>query len=212
MLRLRVGTVLLGLVAIAVLAPVAQAGPLTATAPVEASTSNPLAGCAADGLGVNFPDSEVEPWVDVNPTNPDNIVGFYQQDRYSNGGSKGDVAAVSMDGGLSWIRTVPPQRVRCTGPGSFFERASDPWLSFGPEGALHAMTLVLDPDPPGGGFGDSAMVYNRSTDGGLTWEAPITLRQDHRSALPERQELDHCGPERRRLRLHGLGSAPDRPR
>jgi hypothetical protein len=98
-----------------VIAPAAQAGPLIASAPVEASTSNPLAGCPPDGLGINFPDSEVEPWVEVNPTNPDNIVGFYQQDRYSNGGSKGDVAAVSMDGGLSWTPTVPPQRVRCTG-------------------------------------------------------------------------------------------------
>src|SRR5829696_446511 len=178
MLRSRVGTVLLALVATAVIAPAAQAGPLIASSPVEASTSNPLAACPADNLGVVFPDSEVEPWVDVNPANPDNIVGFYQQDRYSNGGSKGDVAAVSMDGGDTWTQTVPPQRARCTGPGDFFERASDPWLSFGPDGVLHSMSLVLDPDPPGGGFGDSAMVYNRSTDGGLHWEAPITLRQD----------------------------------
>src|SRR5829696_2037514 len=178
MLRSRVGTVLLALVATAVIAPAAQAGPLIASSPVEASTSNPLAACPADNLGVVFPDSEVEPWVDVNPANPDNIVGFYQQDRYSNGGSKGDVAAVSMDGGDTWTRTVPPQRARCTGPGDFFERATDPWVSFGPDGVLHSMSLVLNPDPRGGGFGDSAMVYNRSRDGGLTWEAPITLRQD----------------------------------
>ena len=34
-------------------------------------------------------------------------------------------------------------------------------MSFGPTGTLHAVSLVLDPDPPGGGFGDNGMVYNR---------------------------------------------------
>jgi hypothetical protein len=171
--------VVIGAVALAVGVPVAQAGPLTAEDPIEASTSNPLAGCPPDGDGINFPDSEVEPWVEVNPTNVDNIAGFYQQDRYSNGGAKSNVAAVSLDGGLTWTRTVPQQRTTCTGgPNPIFQRASDPWISFGPTGTLHAMSLVLDPDPPGGGFGDNGMVYNRSTDGGLTWGPPVTLRQD----------------------------------
>jgi hypothetical protein len=74
---------------------------------------------------------------------------------------------------------VPNQRAICTaGPNAPFQRASDPWMSFGPTGTLHAMSLVLDPDPPGGGFGDNGMVYNRSTDGGLTCGPPVTLRED----------------------------------
>jgi hypothetical protein len=171
-------------VLLAIGVPVAQAGPLSAASPLEASTANPLAPCPPDTLptaqiAVNFPDSEVEPWVDVNPTNPLNIAGFYQQDRYSNGGAKGNVAAVTIDGGTSWTQSVPQQRTRCTGgPNAIFERASDPWLSFSPNGTLHAMSLVLDPDPLGGGFGDNGMVYNRSVNGGLTWGPPVTLRQD----------------------------------
>src|SRR5262249_12070042 len=39
---------------------------------------SPFATCTADHvaqqIGVNFPNSSVEPWVDVNPTNPLNIV------------------------------------------------------------------------------------------------------------------------------------------
>jgi hypothetical protein len=178
--------VLAGVLSVAVGASAAQAGPLVADSPIEASASDPLAACPPDGSGVLFPDTEVEPWVDVNPTDADgdlvigdNIVGFYQQDRYSNGGSQGNVAAVSMDGGVLWSRTVPQQRTTCTGgPNAIFSRASDPWLSFSPNGTLHAMSLVLDPDPPGGGFGDNGMVYNRSVDGGLTWGPPVTLRQD----------------------------------
>jgi hypothetical protein len=156
----------------------AHGATLTATPPVEISTTNPFAACPPDGSGVNFPGSEVEPWLEINPGNPDNIVTYYQQDRYSNGGSKGDVAAVSMDGGATWTRTVPPQLTRCSPGGGPFERASDPWVSFSPNGTLHAMTLAIDPDPPTGGFGDNAMVYNRSTNGGLTWGPPIVLKSD----------------------------------
>ena len=58
-----------------------QAGPLTASPPVEASATNPLAACPPDGSGINFPGSEVEPWLEVNPADTDNVVTFYQQDR-----------------------------------------------------------------------------------------------------------------------------------
>ena len=163
-------------VATAVLAPAAQGVPLTASAPVEASSTNPFAACPPDTSGTNFPGSEVEPWLDVNPADADNVVGIYQQDRYSNGGAKGVVAAVSTNGGTSWTQVPVPADFRCAG--GRFQRATDPWLSFSPNGTLHAMTLSIDPDPPTGGFGASAMVYNRSTDGGLTWEDPIILKED----------------------------------
>lgn len=171
---------LIGLIAVvtAVVIPTGVgAVPLTASPPVEASAANPLADCPPDGSGVNFLDSEVEPWLEVNPTDPDNVVAYYQQDRYSNGGAKGNVAAVSFDGGASFVQVVPPQDTRCTDGGQF-DRASDPWISFGPDGTLHAMSLVTDMDRPTGGFGDNGMVYNRSTDGGLTWEPPILLIMD----------------------------------
>jgi hypothetical protein len=51
--------------------------------------------------------AEVEPWIEVNPTNAANIVGIYQ-DRYSNGGSKGSVATVSVNGGTSWTQHAVP--------------------------------------------------------------------------------------------------------
>jgi hypothetical protein len=168
--RISIAFLVMGLVA---LATAAQAAPLDADPPTLASGANPLAGCAPDGSGINFPGSEVEPWIDVNPTDVSNIVGFYQQDRYSNGGAKGNVAAVSRDGGVTWTQVAVPSDTRCTG--GAFQRASDPWVTFGPDGTLHAMSLVLDPDPATGGFGANGMTYNRSTDGGLTWEQPIRL-------------------------------------
>jgi hypothetical protein len=184
-----VGILLMAAVVLVAAPLTAQADPLAATPPVQASGAvSPFAGCPggpAEG-GTNFANSEVEPWVDVNPTDADddeilgdNIVGYYQQDRWSNGGSKGLVASVSFDDGLTWVQTVPNQLTLCTaGSGALFDRASDPWISFSPNGNLHALSLVLDPDPSTGGFGDNGVVYNRSTDGGLTWEDPIVVRAD----------------------------------
>ena len=156
-------------------ASTAQAARLSAGPPVPASAFNPLATCPPDGSGINFPGSEVEPWIQVNPTDDLNVVGFYQQDRYSNGGAKGNVATVSKDGGETWIQVAVPNDTRCTG--GRFQRASDPWISFGRDGVLHAMSLVTDPDV-GAEFGANGMVYNRSTNGGETWGPPIRLMTD----------------------------------
>jgi hypothetical protein len=155
----------------------AAASPYVPLGQIESSATNPYAGCPPDGFGTVFPNSEVEPWVEVNPTDADNIATFYQQDRYSNGGAKSNAAGISTDGGLTWTQVSVPQNTRCTDGGAF-ERASDPWMSFSPNGVLHSMSLVTDPDPPSGGFGDNGMVANRSFDGGLTWEASKQLITD----------------------------------
>jgi hypothetical protein len=162
--------------AVLVIATPASAGPYPSTPPLDISAGDPLAGCPPIGAGINYPDAEVEPWVDVNPANPLNVVAMYQQDRYSTGGAKGNVSSASFDGGVTWTtqRAVPADTV-CTG--GKYDRASDPWLSFSPNGVLHGMSLVTDADPPAG-FGDNGMAYNRSTDGGLTWEPAILLIED----------------------------------
>lgn len=131
------------------------------------------------GPGTVFLDSEVEPWVVINPDDSDNIVAFYQQDRWSNGGARGNVAAVSFDGGESWQFVLVAGITDCTG-GSW-ERASDPWISFSPDGTLHQMSLVFDIDPSPnrpGGFGRNGMAVSKSVDGGVTWSNPIMLIED----------------------------------
>ena len=51
--------------------------------------------------GEVFVNAEVEPWIAVNPANPTNLIGVWQQDRWTDGGSKGLGTAYSMDGGTS---------------------------------------------------------------------------------------------------------------
>jgi len=156
---------------------------------------DPLASCTADNIDAQkvmgsalFDSSEVEPWVDVNPTDSNNIVATWQQDRWSDGGARGLLVAASTDGGATWTR-VPlantPHTTLCTGGtaanGGGFQRASDPWLSFGPDGTVYHVSLSFNFFPPpnrSGGFGPSALLVSRSTDKGMTWSAPVTIITD----------------------------------
>jgi hypothetical protein len=85
-----------------------------ATAPVLASQNpSPYAtpGCLAlepQPASLNYLNSEVEPEVAVDPTNPSHLVGAWQQDRWSNGGAHGLVAGYSNNGGASWHISPQP--------------------------------------------------------------------------------------------------------
>jgi hypothetical protein len=130
--------------------------------------------------GTLYPNSEVEPFVAVNPRFPLNLIGVWQQDRWSNGGSQGLGTAYSLNGGVTWRRVFLPYS-RCAGGNAGnsgdYERASDPWVSFSPNGVAHQMGLAINntlaPGQPA-----SAMLASRSTDGGRTWSKPITLQAD----------------------------------
>jgi hypothetical protein len=108
MRRLAFASALVILVAVVVGSAAASSGSLV-MAPVAASGSSPLASppCSATpGTGSTlqptpelFPSSEVEPWVDVSPVDRDVVAGLYQQDRWSNGGARDNVASISFDGG-----------------------------------------------------------------------------------------------------------------
>src|SRR5206468_9963637 len=86
----------------------AAAGPLTVSSPpVLASGPSPFATCTVGGPGTLYTNAEVEPFVAVNPANPDNVIGVFQQDRWSNGGAHGLVTEASLDGGATWTTSIP---------------------------------------------------------------------------------------------------------
>jgi hypothetical protein len=140
------------------------------------SGPSPFASCTIGGPGTNYVNAEVEPRVAVNPTNPSNIVGVFQQDRWSNGGAHGLVAGVSHDGGTTWSETWAHFST-CSGGtaanGGNYDRASDPWVSFAPNGDVYQIALSTSAD----GI-TSAISVSKSTNGGDTWSEPITLRRD----------------------------------
>jgi hypothetical protein len=168
---------------IAAVAAFAVAGlALAAAGPIDVSGLSPFASCTIGGPGTNFVNSEVEPFVAVNPTNPSNIVGVFQQDRWSNGGAHGLVAATSHDGGSTWTESWA-HFSNCSGGtaanGGDYARASDPWVSFAPNGDVYQISLSASADVT-----VSAVLVSKSTDGGDTWSEPTTLARNV-SAFPE---------------------------
>ncbi len=156
--------------------------PLIGDTPIRVSGDTPYAASCTGGAlgGTEYRNAEVEPYVAVNPANPANIVAVWQQDRWSTGLSNGLVGAVSLDGGATWASTTAPF-TRCGGGsaanGGDYERATDPWVTFAPNGNAFQMALATQGASltPGS---VSAMLVSRSTDSGRTWSNPSTLIQD----------------------------------
>jgi hypothetical protein len=168
---------------------VASAGPYATTAVYQASGTpsppangnSPFAACDVSGLlfpgETNYLNSELEPWVAVNPTDSSNIIGVYQQDRYTFGGARGLGAAVSHDGGATWSATHPAFTACAGGTeanGGDYQRASDPWVTFSPNGDAYFISLSLTFIGPVSDTG-TAVLVSKSTDGGDTWSDPVTL-------------------------------------
>lgn len=176
-MRLRVvGAALVAIAIPTAAAPAANAVPYTLGPQVLVSGSSPFAGCpigAADASSVNYTDTEVEPQVAVNPTDPDNVVGAFQQDRWSDGGAKGLVAARSFDGGTSWARNFAAFS-GCSGGAAEYKRATDPWVSFDRGGRLYQVSLSID----SAALGLSAVLASTSENRGTTWSPPVTIQRD----------------------------------
>jgi hypothetical protein len=153
----------------------ATVGPLTLV-----SGPSPFAGCTIGGPGTNYVNAEVEPWVAVSPVNSQNIIGVWQQDRWSNGGAHGLVAGASFDGGATWHETPQPFSA-CAG-GLGYERASDPWVSIGPAmnpatqpfGIAYSVSISFNQSN-----NNNAVAAATSTDGGLTWKNLSVLIADN---------------------------------
>ena len=158
---------------------------------VVASTAVSPFAAACNGApqtGTNFRNSEVEPFIAVNPVQRRNRIGVWQQDRWSNGGANGVLARVSNDGGSTWRNSISPPFSHCAGGssrnGGDFERATDPWVSISPDGTAYFMSLSFNDSNP-----DNAMLVARSRDGGHAWGPITTLIRDGADGFNDKNSL-----------------------
>ncbi|HEY5115833.1 MAG TPA: sialidase family protein [Nakamurella sp.] len=197
-MRRLVAVSLLTVCGLVVTSPPASATPL-AVGPVHvASGPSPFVpGCggpgeATPGVSVNYLNAEVEPHLADDPTDANTLAGAWQQDRWNDGGSHGNVHAYSHDGGATWTASSPAFS-RCAGGTatsavlstdplaarpSDYQRATDPWVSYGPTGRLHAIALAFDNSTP-----RNAVLTAYSDNDGATWSAPREVRFDNPRAL-----------------------------
>jgi len=121
-----------------------------------------------------YANAEVEPHLAIDPLNSNHLIAAWQQDRMSDGGARGLVTAVSIDGGTTWSSRQPSPFTQCaTGT---FARASDPWL------AVSGSVVVQVGIAFSGGAltpgARSTVLASRSVDGGTSWGPALTLADD----------------------------------
>ena len=168
-----------------------MASPTLPPPPVPPPTSVPLTRvsqaaafpASCDGVaasGTLYVGAAVEPYLAVNPTSPANLIGAWQQNRWSSGGSQGLMFGTSFDGGATWM-LASATTSRCTGGnagnGGDYARASDPWVAFAADGTAYALSLSFTGTTFAAGSA-SAMLVTRSADGGATWSPPTSLIRD----------------------------------
>src|SRR5712691_4062876 len=119
------------------------------------SATNPFAACSTSDPGTNYVNAEVEPFV-----------------------------AVTHDGGASWTPSWAHFSF-CSGGtaanGGDFQRASDPWVTFAPNGDAYFISLSVSffTDQP-----DSGILVSKFPSGGTGWSDPITLTRDRSDVAP----------------------------
>jgi uncharacterized protein DUF5648 len=141
--------------------------------------------------GALYAGAEVEPQIAADPRDPSHLIGVWQQDRWSDGGARGLSTGYSFDGGLTWS-IAQASFTRCSGGnagnGGDFARASDPWVTIGPDGIAYQAAIAFNGDTLAAGS-SSAVVVSRSVDGGRTWSDPATLIRDGSAHFNDKESI-----------------------
>ncbi|MFE5537566.1 neuraminidase (sialidase) [Streptomyces sp. NPDC056492] len=150
------------------------------------SHGDPYADCTIGAMSpdsVVYPGTEVEPYLSVDPRDPKRVVTVFQQDRWNDGGARGLAAAWTTDGHAFHESTLPFSL--CAPGGADFERATDPWVSTGPDGIVYASGEGVD-------FVKStrsALLAATSRDGGRTWRNLTTTHVDEQPFFNDKPSI-----------------------
>jgi hypothetical protein len=112
--------------------------------------------------------TQAEPYLHANPENPDNLLAGWQENRFANGGARALNYAVSFNGGQTWNEASLPRLTVING--GTWERASDPWVEFGPGNRAYYTSLLFNSSNP-----DNAIAVSVSSNGGSTWGNPVIV-------------------------------------
>ena len=131
--------------------------------------------------GESQAETQAEPYLAANRADPRNVLAGWQESRYANGGARALGFAASTDEGATWNEGLAPGLTEASG-GSW-DRASDPWVAFGPGSHAYFCSLLFEEAAP-----DNAIGVNRSTDGGRTW-GPVVLATLSNAEFNDKQSL-----------------------
>ena len=106
-------------------------------------------------------------------SNGSTIVATFQVGRFYDGGASNIGWATSTNSGSSWTSGFLPGITTFASPAGSYDRVSDPSVAYD---ARHLVWLINSlPLLNGGGVTGAAIVVSRSTNGGTTWNNPVTV-------------------------------------
>src|ERR1043165_8570736 len=121
--------------------------------------------------------AQAEPHIARSPTNPDLLAATFQEGRFTDGGAVDCGYAISHDGGLSWSRALIPGLTAIVG-GPYY-RVSDPVAGIDLKDFVYLNTIgLLDSS-----LTTSAVLLNRSTNGGASFEPPVEAMRSTDSSV-----------------------------
>ncbi len=101
------------------------------------------------------------------------VVSVFQSGRFFDGGSSNICYATTTNNGGSWTHGCLPGTTVYATPAGTWARISDPSVSYDPQDNVWTVaTLAIDASAIG-----KAVLVSRSTDGGLTFQNPVTVSQ-----------------------------------
>src|SRR5215211_9271929 len=170
-------SVIAGLALTVAVGGTAVADPYVFGSDVNVSVPSTLTGCpfgASADFANAYDDTEVEPQVAVDPTDPDEITGASQQDRWPDGGARGLTSWMSNDGATSWSKLADVPWSACQGGPERFGRVTDPWVSYDAAGNLYFIGQPID----SAALGLSAISVTTWNAATSTWRPPQILIED----------------------------------
>jgi hypothetical protein len=98
------------------------------------------------------------------------IVGVHQTGRFTDGGSSNVGYVTSNNGGASWIHGFLPGTTVYANPPGPYDRATDPAVAYDPKHDVWMANILAMTGTTG-----KAILVNRSTNGGVTFQNPVTV-------------------------------------
>lgn len=179
---------------------------------------SPFADCSADlEEGLDWHEGHVQPWVAVDPNDPQRIAVVYARDVYDEGDqnqdNRGVIVAVSRDGGATWDSAVVPGITRCAG--GDWHQVRYGWVTAGANGDLYVMAeATMGWAGSASSAPTVAQLVSRSTDWGETWGTPVevVVVDEDEPGLPNYGSLlahptEPCTLYATYTRYRGLGSS-----
>ncbi len=121
-----------------------------------------------DSSGRAQAETQTEPFLAMNPEKETNLLAGYQEGRFADGGARTLSYAFSKNNGKTWTEGLMPGLTPVTG-GSF-QRASDPWVAYGPGNRAYYASILFNETNP-----DNGVFLSSSADGGKTWGPPVAV-------------------------------------